>query len=51
MKTSIADIAHFTQTWVHTYIHTHTNIHSHKRAHTHTHRVRDTKLNLLTFGT
>ena len=35
MKTSIADIAHFTQTWVHTYIHTHTNIHSHKRAHTH----------------
>ena len=35
MKTSIVDIAHFTQTWVHTYIHTHTNIHSHKRAHTH----------------
>ena len=35
MKTSIFDIAHFTQTWVHTYIHTHTNIHSHKRAHTH----------------
>ena len=53
MKTSIFDIAHFTQTWVHTYIHTHTHKHTLTQTctHTHTHRVRDTKLNLLTFGT